>query len=172
MNLLGVVFTALTFPGVMVREAAHLFFVRWAKLAIFEVRFLSLTPPYGYVHHEPSRHFASAFAEVLGPFFVNGGLCLLFCSAAYLPIFALQIWDPLAWSFYWLGLSLGVHALPGREELQQLWRLARQGGTLPTLSRLVLAPLMMVSALRPVADRVLGIALGLLAPMAAYKLLG
>ena len=171
MNFLGVVFTTLTFPGVMVREAAHLFFVRWARLAIFEVRFLSLKPPYGYVHHEPSPRFGIALVEALGPFFVNSTLCLLFCSAAYLPIFALQIWDPLAWFFYWLGLSLGVQAFPAREELQHLWRLARRGGALAVVSYPLLALLLGLNALRPVADRAFGLALGVLAPAVLLRLL-
>jgi len=171
MNFLGVVFTTLTFPGVMVREAAHLFFVRWAELAIFEVRFLSLTPPYGYVHHEPSPRFGIALVEILGPFLVNSGLCLLFCSAAYLPIFALQIWDPLAWGFYWLGLSLGVQAFPACEELKHLWGLAGRAGALAVVSYPLLALLMGLSALRPVADRAFGVALGLLVPIALYRFL-
>lgn len=171
MNFLGVVFTTLTFPGVMVREAAHLFFVRWARLAIFEVRFLSLKPPYGYVRHEPSPRFALALVEVLGPFFVNSALCLLFCSTAYLPAFALQIWDPLAWFFYWLGLSFGVQAFPAREELRHLWKLASRGGALAIVMYPLLALLLGLSALRPVGDRAFGLALGLLLPMLAFRLL-
>jgi hypothetical protein len=175
MNFLGVVFTTLTFPGVMVREAAHLFFVRAAKLAIFDVRFLSLRPPYGYVRHEPANHFGLALLDVLGPFFVNSALCLLFCAAAYLPVWQLQIYDLEAYFFYWLGLSLGVHAFPAPEELKHVWRLApaaaRQGSVLAILSYPLIALLALVSAARGLgADRLFGLALGVLAPIALARL--
>lgn len=176
MNFLGVLLTTLTFPGVMVREAAHLFFVRRAKLAIFGVRFLSLTPPYGYVQHEPASHFRLALLEVLGPFCVNSTLCVLFCAAAYLPIWQLQIYDLEAYFFYWLGLSLGVQAFPAREELKHLWRLApaaaRQGSVLALASYPLIALLVMLDVTRALgADRLFGVALGLLVPMAAFRLL-
>src|SRR5262245_23054266 len=44
----------------------------------------------------------------MGPFVINSALCVLFCSAAFLPVWVLNIKDPLSWFFYWLGLSIGM----------------------------------------------------------------
>ena len=174
--VLAAIFAAVTFPGVVVREATHLFLVRRAKLAIFEVRFLQLKPPFGYVHHEHSRHYLASFFEVLGPFLLNSALCAAFCVAAYLPVWELRIYDPLAWLFYWLGLSLGMHALPATEELKHLWQLTpgalKRANPLAVLALPLLALTRLIDAGRVVlADMAYGVALGLLLPLALFRLL-
>jgi hypothetical protein len=112
-----------TFPGVIVHEAAHLLFCRLQKLAVFEVVFFRVGNPAGYVIHEVSDNFRSMFLVAMGPFFLNSTLCVVFCSAAFVPVWELGVGDPLGYFFYWLGLSIGMHAIPSNQDMANLWRL-------------------------------------------------
>ena len=76
----GPVIAALTFPGVIVHEAAHLLFCRMFGLAVFDVCFFRFGNPAGYVLHEETDDFKKSFFVSMGPFFVNSFLCVLFCS--------------------------------------------------------------------------------------------
>ncbi len=100
----GWLVSIVTFPGVIVHEAAHLLFCRLEKLAVFEVCFFRVGNPAGYVIHEASDDFKAMFMVGMGPFFLNSALCVLFCSAAFMPVWELGIADPLAYFLYWLGL--------------------------------------------------------------------
>jgi hypothetical protein len=176
MNVLGAILTALTFPGVIVREGAHLLFCRTLHLAVFEVRFLGLKRPFGYVKHEPARDFGTALAETLGPFCLNTALCVMFSTAAFLPVWELKIFDPMAYVFYWLGLSFGIHAFPASADLKHLWELtspaAHRGNLLALAGYPLVALLYLVDFARAFwADAVFGIALGVLAPPALFHLL-
>jgi hypothetical protein len=176
MNVLGAILVAVTFPGVIVREGAHLFFCRSFHLAIFEVRFLGLKRPFGHVQHERARSFGAALAETLGPFCLNAGLCVMFATAAFLPVWELKIYDPLAYVFYWLGFSFGVHAFPARADLRHLWELtpaaAGRGNVLAVLAYPLVALLYLIDFARPFwADALFGVALAALAPPALFQLL-
>ena len=45
----GFLIAIVTFPGVIVHEAAHLFFCRWFKLEVYDVCFFRVGNPSGYV---------------------------------------------------------------------------------------------------------------------------
>ena len=174
-TVLAAIFAAVTFPGVIVRESAHLALVRLEKLAIFEVRFLQLKPPFGYVQYERTQRYGAALLCTLGPFLLNSALCLAFCVAAFLPVW-LHVYDPLAWVFYWLGVSLGVHALPARDELEHLWKLTpaaiRRGNVLGVVALPLLAALRALDWGRALwADGAYGVALSVLAPWGLFRLL-
>jgi hypothetical protein len=173
----GPVIAVLTFPGVIVHEAGHMLFCRLFGLAVFDVCFFRLGNPAGYVVHEPPKDFKRAFFVSMGPFFLNTALCVLFCSAAFLPVWELEIADPLAYFFYWLGLSIGMHAFPSAHDLQIIWRLAhaavREFDVLALLSYPLVAVLMVLNVLRVVwADLGYGIAVGILGPLAIFRILG
>lgn len=53
----GIVISVLTFPGVIVHEAANLLFCRFAGLAVFDVRYFRFGNPAGYVLHETTSDF-------------------------------------------------------------------------------------------------------------------
>src|SRR5579872_457778 len=120
----GFVISLATFPGVIAHEAAHLLFCKIFRLGIFDVCFFRLKNPAGYVIHETTENFTASFFVGMGPFFVNTALCVLFCSAAFLPVWDLKISDPLAYFFYWLGLSMGMNAFPSTQDLKNIWRQA------------------------------------------------
>ena len=173
----GFVISLATFPGVIVHEAAHMLFCRIFKLAIFDVCFFRVGKnPAGYVIHQSTENFTATFFVALGPFFVNTALCIVFCSAAFLPVWELHVEDPLAYFFYWLGLSMGMHAFPSTQDLKGIWALAplkaKQGNLLAILSFPIVAILYVLNFGRVIwADLGYGIAVGILAPLAIFRLL-
>jgi hypothetical protein len=172
----GPVIAALTFPGVIVHEAGHLFFCRLFKLKVFDVCFFRFGNPAGYVIHQEITDFTAQFFVSMGPFFANTLLCVLFCTAAFLPVWELKVFDPLAYFFYWLGLSIGMHAFPSTTDLSHLWAsapaLAKQGNLLAILSLPLVAVLVVLNYARVVwADLGYGIAVGILGPIAIFRAL-
>ena len=172
----GWLISIVTFPGVIVHEAAHLLFCRLEKLAVFEVVFFRFGNPAGYVIHEASDNFKSMFMVGMGPFFVNSALCVLFCSAAFLPVWELGVADPLAYFLYWLGISIGMHAFPSTQDMQGLWRLmpaaARRFNVLAIVSYPIVGLVYVLNFARVVwADLIYGIAIGVWGPLALFHAL-
>jgi hypothetical protein len=172
----GFVIAIATFPGVIVHETAHLFFCRIFKLAVFDVCFFRFGNPAGYVIHERTNDFKALFYVSMGPFFVNTVLCILFCTAAFLPVWVLKVDDYLAYFFYWLGLSIGMHAFPSTGDLSNLWQitppLAKQGNVWAILSLPLIGLLYVLNFARVVwADLGYGIAVGILGPLAIFRAL-
>jgi hypothetical protein len=172
----GFIIALATFPGVIVHEAAHLLFCRISGVAVFDVCFFRTKNPAGYVIHEQTDNFNKTFLISMGPFFVNTFLCVLFCSAAFLPVWELKIDDYLAYFLYWLGLSIGMHAFPSTQDLSHIWRLApsavKRGNPLAILSYPIVAILYPLNYLRMIwADLGYGIAVGVLAPLAIFRAL-
>jgi hypothetical protein len=124
----GFIISWLTFPGVIVHEAAHMLFCKLFGLSIIDVRFfrLAVTGPAGYVIHEPTERFWPTFFISCGPFIINSLLCFVICLSVFLPIrfFGLQRFEYLAMG--WLGLSIGMHAFPSNQDASNLWALAKQ----------------------------------------------
>jgi hypothetical protein len=82
--------------------------------------------------------------------------------------------DPIAWFFYWLGISIGMQAFPSTTDLSHIWKLApaeaKKGNVLAIVSFPILAALYPLNFLRVVwADLGYGIAVGVLAPLAIFK---
>ncbi|MGA8313488.1 MAG: hypothetical protein WB755_25925 [Terriglobales bacterium] len=170
----GPVIAALTFPGVIVHETGHFFFCRLFRLAVFDVCFFRFGNPAGYVIHERTENFKALFFVSMGPFFVNTLLCMIFCTAAFLPVWELKTQDPLAYFFYWLGLSIGMHAFPSKDDLSNIWELApgkaKHGNVLAVISLPLIAILYVLNYARFFwADLGYGIAVGILGPIALFR---
>jgi hypothetical protein len=101
-----------TFPGVIVHEAAHMFFCKLRGIAVLDVCFFRVGNPAGYVMHEDTDNFATSFLVCMGPFFVNSLLCMLICFPAFMPVRVFGVMHPLSYVLLWLGLSIGMHAFP------------------------------------------------------------
>jgi hypothetical protein len=100
----------------------------------------------------------------------------VFCSAAFLPVWELKVVDPLAYFFYWLGLSIGMHAFPSTTDLSHLWAaaptLAKKGNLLAIVSLPLAGLLVVLNYARVIwADLGYGIAVGILGPLAIFRLL-
>ncbi len=172
----GWLISILTFPGVIVHEAAHQLFCRLTRLAVFDVCYFRVGNPAGYVVHEASEDFNRTFLVSMGPFFVNSFLCVVFCSAAFLPVWELQVSDPLAYFFYWLGISIGMHAFPSTQDMKGMWRLmpeaAKKMNPLAVISYPVVAIVYVMNLARIVwADLAYSLTIGIVAPLAVFRYL-
>jgi hypothetical protein len=170
----GQVIALLTFPGVIIHETAHLFFCKVFKLKVFNVCFFRFGNPAGFVVHETTENFTALFFVSMGPFVINTLLCVLFSTAAFLPVWELQVSDPLAYFYYWLGLSIGMHAFPSTTDLSHLWKaapiLAKKGNLLAIVSLPLSAVLVVLNYGRVIwADLGYGIAVGVLGPIAIFR---
>ena len=122
----GQLVSLVTFPGVIVHEAAHMFFCKLRKVAVLDVCFFRFGNPAGYVAHEPTDNFTTAFLISMGPFFVNSLLCMLICFPAFLPVRFFGIQHPLSYVLLWLGVSIGMHAFPSIGDAYLLLQQARK----------------------------------------------
>ena len=115
-----------TFPGVIVHEAAHLFFCKLRKVAVFQVCFFRFGNPAGFVVHEQVDDFTTSFLVSVGPFIINSALCIVFCFPAFLPVRVFGVPDPVSYFWLWLGVSIGMHAFPSTQDARVLWRSAKE----------------------------------------------
>jgi hypothetical protein len=171
----GFLIALLTFPGVIVHEAAHLLFCKLRRVAVFDVCFLRIGNPAGYVIHETPRDFTSSLLISTGPFIINSLLCFVICFPAFLPMRVYHIDnDPLNWLLLWLGVSIGMHAFPSTQDAKVLWTQAVSGAKQSNLLAIVSMPLVGVIYLANLLsffwlDYFYGIAIGLLLPELLLK---
>jgi hypothetical protein len=104
-----------------VHEFAHMIFCRMRGVVIFDACYFQFDNPAGYVIHERTQDFYSTFVISMGPFFVNTVLCLMICLPAYMPISFFGIEHPFSYFLMWLGVSIGMHAIPSSQDASNLW---------------------------------------------------
>lgn len=169
----GAVISVLTFPGVIVHEFAHALFCRLRGVAILDVCYFRVGDPSGYVVHEETRDFNSMFLIAMGPFIVNTLLCLIICLPAYLPIKIFSLGDPLSYLMIWLGISIGMHAIPSNQDASTIFQLAkeraRERNVLAILSFPLVGAIYLFNLLRFFwADLIYGVAVGMGIPTMIY----
>ncbi len=162
----GILIAVLTFPGVIVHEAAHLLFCRLRKIAVLEVCFFRLGNPAGYVVHESIESFPAAFLVAVGPFIINSLLCIVFCFPALFPMRIFGQESFLSYFWIWLGVSIGMHAFPSTQDARGLWIQAREAakmGSVLAVASFPIVALIYVANLLSFFwfDAIYGVALGL-----------
>jgi len=170
----GFFISILTFPGVIVHEFAHLFFCKLRKVAVFDVCYFRVGNPAGYVIHENTNNFYSTFLISMGPFLVNTILCLLICFPAYMPIKFFNIDHPLSYFLIWLGVSIGMHAIPSNQDAKNIYEQAKEKvkerNLLAILSFPIIGLIYVFNILRFFwADFFYGIAIGIGLPSLIFK---
>ena len=165
----GQLISAVTFPGVILHEAAHQAFCKLRRVAVLEVCYFRFGNPAGYVVHEPIEDFTSAFWVAVGPLVINSFLCVTFCLPALIPTRIFGQEDLLSYFWIWLGVSVGMHAFPSTHDAQGLWAQARHGarkGSLLALASFPLAALIMVANVLSVVwfDAIYAFGIGFLLP--------
>lgn len=170
----GFLISIATFPGVIVHEAAHMLFCRLGGLAVLDVCFFRVGNPAGYVIHEETENFTTAFLVSVGPLIVNSILCVVFCFPAFVPVRVFGRPDPISYLLLWLGISIGMHAFPSTHDARNVWRLARR--QVRTLNPLVLLSFPLVVAIYAANilsvvwfDYLYGFALGILLPQYLFQ---
>ncbi|MFQ5602750.1 MAG: DUF3267 domain-containing protein [bacterium] len=122
----GEIVAALTFPGVIVHEVAHMLFCKLRKVAVLDVCFFQFDNPAGYVLHDEIEDFTTAFLVSIGPFLVNSLLCIVICFPAFVPVKIFGLNNPLSYVLIWLGVSIGMHAFPSNQDAQHLLHYAKK----------------------------------------------
>lgn len=115
----GFLVSAVTFPGVMVHEAAHQLFCRLFRVPVYNVIYFQLKNPSGYVVHEPVDRPLASFMISVGPFLVNTLLGMLIVFPAAIELFRFEVYkNPLVLFLGWLGVSILMHAFPSTGDAQ------------------------------------------------------
>ncbi|UEG53177.1 DUF3267 domain-containing protein [Mucilaginibacter daejeonensis] len=132
----GILITLLTFPGVIVHELAHQLFCRWFKVPVFEVVYMRVGNPAGYVLHEKVNNKWQNMMISVGPFILNSLLGALIALPAALPVFKLNNANPLDYVLIYLGVSIAMHAFPSTGDATNIWEDVKEADT-PLLVKLV-----------------------------------
>ena len=122
----GQLISILSFPGVIVHEFAHVLFCKLRNVAIFDVCYFRVGDPSGFVIHEATPNFTTTFLVSMGPFFVNTLLCLFICLPAYMPVKFFDLNHPLSYFLIWLGVSIGMHAIPSNQDASNVYEQAKE----------------------------------------------
>jgi len=122
----GALIAIVTFPGVIVHEAAHLFFCRLRKVPVFDAKFFQFDmTTAGYVIHGRSDNFTTEFLISTGPFIINTLLCFFICLPASVPYYYFDELPGFSVLLLWLGISIGMHAFPSTVDANNIWMLAK-----------------------------------------------
>lgn len=170
----GQLISIVTFPGVIVHEFAHMLFCKMRNVAVLDVKYFQVDNPAGYVIHERTDNFTTTFLISMGPFFVNTLLCLLICLPAYMPISYFDVSHPLSYFLMWLGVSIGMHAIPSNEDANSIWDQAKTEVKTLNLLAILSFPLVIFiyifNVLRFIwADLAYGIGIGVGIPTLIYN---
>ncbi len=158
-----------TFPGVIVHEAAHMLFCKLRGVVVLDVCFFRFGNPAGYVVHEETEDFTTTFLVCVGPLLVNSVLCMVFCFPSLMPIKFFDLGDPLDYGLMWLGISIGMHAFPSTQDASTLWTQAREAAGDFNVLALISFPLVGLIFIANILsiiwfDALYGLALGILVP--------
>lgn len=136
----GPLIAILTFPGVIVHEAAHQLFCRFFRVAVLDVCYIRFGNPAGYVKHEPSVVSSQQIWIGAGPFIVNTLVGALIAAPAAIPVIQFDAGDTLDYLLIWLGVSIAMHAFPSTGDAESIWEsLEKQKASL--LTKLIGIPL-------------------------------
>lgn len=137
--VLGLIISAITFPGVIIHEYAHKKMCDKLGVDVYEVVYLQFGNPMGYVRHGQVSSFKQSFGITAAPFLVNSLFALGFyaISALYLGITGLPSIESLSGldqaiflGVFWLGFSSAMHAMPSSQDAKNLWSYSRSADNL------------------------------------------
>lgn len=114
-------FILITSPGVIMHELAHAFFCLFTGTKVFKIKLFQFGNPAGYVNHAQPNKFWKACLISFGPLIVNS-LISLFLFALVKPI----IFNWWILVYFWLALSIGLHAIPSSEDAKSLLKVANR----------------------------------------------
>jgi len=165
----GELIAVLTFPGIIVHEAAHMFFCRIGRVGVLDVCFFRVGNPAGYVIHEEIKNFNLAFFVAVGPLIVNSLLCVFICFPAFLPVRVFDLPDIPSYIMLWLGVSIGMHAFPSIQDglilRQEAAKAIKRFNPLAIISYPLVLLIILANVLSVIwFDALYGIAIGILLP--------
>lgn len=115
------IYSLSTAPGVMIHELSHALFCVLSGVKIKKIRLFQFGRIAGYVEHEEPTKFYQSVLVSFGPLIINSLLSLV-CFARLIPPF--NNWQP--WALLWLGLAIGLHAIPSTGDAKTLLMVTNQ----------------------------------------------
>jgi hypothetical protein len=116
------IIAALTFPGVIVHEAAHQLVCRLTDTPVLDVKYFQMENPAGYViHARPDSAWKHFFISV-APFLVNTLLAIAIAFPVGLGAAGKIEPGIIEMLLGWLGISIGMHAFPSTGDASSLWQ--------------------------------------------------
>jgi hypothetical protein len=100
-----------------VHEIAHRFFCDIAGVPVYEVCYIRLGNPAGYVVHGNTTNLRQSFLISVGPFIINTHLFAIVAFPASIPMWMLDDGPHTNYFLLWLGISIGMHAFPSKHDL-------------------------------------------------------
>ena len=125
----GFLIALLTFPGVIVHEAAHQLMCRLTGTPVLKVCYFRLGTPSGFVIHDQPSSGWKHFLISVAPFLINSVIGLLIALPAALAKIGNGEMGPLELLVGWLGFSVAMHAFPSTGDASSMWHALRVPGT-------------------------------------------
>lgn len=113
-------YALLAAPGVVVHELAHAIFCLFARVRIHQLKLFQFRRVAGFVVHEEPTKFYQAILISLGPLLLNSLLALVSFSQTRIIAF------PRLLLYAYLGIVIGLHAIPSDHDAAALWQTARR----------------------------------------------
>lgn len=129
----------LTFPGVIVHEAAHQLCCRLCRVAVLDVCYFQMGDPLGYVQHERLERPGPQIWIAVAPFLLNTMLGAMIAAPAAIPVLQLETGDGLDYFLIWLGVSIAMHAFPSTGDAEAMFS-AVEGSKASRLVKLFVIP--------------------------------
>jgi len=117
----GFLISLVTFPGVIVHEAAHQLMCRLTGTPVLKVCYFRVGTPSGYVIHDQASSGWKHFLISVAPFLINSIVGMLICLPVALARVESTPMEPLDLLLGWLGLSVAMHSFPSTGDASSLW---------------------------------------------------
>lgn len=118
----GFLISIITFPGVIVHEAAHQLFCRLTRVAVLDVCYFRFGNPAGYVVHESPKKAYQHILIGIGPFFLNTIVGAIIALPAAIPVLKFESGNLFEYFLIWLGISIAMHSFPSTGDAKSIWK--------------------------------------------------
>ncbi len=115
------IYELLTAPGVAMHELGHAFFCWLAGVKIYKIKLFQFGELAGYVKHDEPRYFYQHIFVSFGPLIANTIVAMVLFAGIKAPY--LDYHNAL---FLWLGIALGLHAIPSTGDAKALWEATKR----------------------------------------------
>lgn len=139
----GILVTLVTFPGVIVHEAAHQLMCRLTDTPVLKVCYFQAENPAGFVIHDMPSSRWKHFLIAVAPFLINTIVGLLIALPAGLVAAGGGDAGLLEIFLGWLGISVAMHAFPSVGDAASLWKALKAKGA-PWLLRIIGFPVVVI----------------------------
>lgn len=123
-----------TLLGVIIHEYAHQYFCELFNVRVLDVKYVGIDGS-GHVEHAEPDGFLASFFITLGPLILNTGVAVVLYAVS---VYHGSSW--VAWLAGWLGVSAAAHALPSKQDVDNLYSFT----TTLTKSNVLYAPALII----------------------------